>query len=182
MLTGARRATVSSSLMCFCAPTPHPSAARNDARNYTPCTALVVQSGWIWREDIWLVGQDETTHRARGLHDAPVSKLACWPCVQALQDRLPSAHMLTYPLAWQPGRELREVPQGTLLLALGICGCWQPEEVIQSWHVALHTCGSQELEERAGHPLSRSVLSSLCPLLLWHQHLPTCVGVTGQME
>lgn len=90
--------------------------------------------------------------------------------------------MLRYPLAWQPGRELREVPQGALLLALGICGCWQLEEVIQSWHVALHTCGSQELEERAGHPLSSSVFSSLCPLLPWHQHLPTCIGVTGHME
>lgn len=80
--------------------------------------------------------------------------------------------------ARQPGHELCEVPQGTLLLALGICGC-QTRWLGAGWHMALHTCGSQELEDRARHPLSRSVPSSLCLLLLWHQHLSRSIGVTG---
>lgn len=98
-----------------------------------------------------------------------------WLCAQALQDRLPSAHRLSYPLARQPGHELREVPQ----LALGICGC-QMRWLRAGWHMVLHTCSSQELEDRARHPLSRSVPSSLCFLLLWHQHVPRCLGVSGQ--
>lgn len=65
--------------------------------------------------------------------------------------------------------------------------CWHLASVAVSsktrwlragWHMALHTCGSQELEDRARHPLSRSVPSSLCLLLLWHQHVPRCIGVT----
>lgn len=166
--------------MCFFAPTSHPSAARNDARNYVPCTALVVQSGCIWRQDIWLVVEDKTTHHAGGLCGAAVSKLACWPCAQALQDRLPAAHRLRYPLAQQPGLSSVRCPRAHC--------CWRLASVAVSsqtrwlragWPVALHTRGRQELEDRAGHPLSRSVPSSLCLLLLWHQHLPTCTGVTG---
>lgn len=118
--------------------------------------------------------EDKATQHAGGLHDAPVSKLASWPCAQALQDRLPSAHMLRYAQQL----EHCEMPQGTLLLALG-WHLWLSDQVAQSWHVDLHTPGSQGLEDRARHPLSRSVPSSLCLLLLWHQHLPRCAGVTG---
>lgn len=156
--------------MCFFAPTPHPGATWNDARNYIPCIASVVQSGWIWREDIWLVVEAKTTHCAGGLHDAPVSKLACWPCAQALQDRLPSAHRLSYPLAWQPGHELHEMPH-----EVSVAVRQDVSELTGTWpctHMAVRSW-------RSGQGLSRPVLSSLCLLLLWHQHLPRCLGVTG---
>lgn len=102
-----------------------------------------------------------------------------WPGGPVPRHCRTGCHQHTCSLAQQPGHELHEVPQGTLLLALGIVAVSSKTRWLRAgWHMALHTCGSQELEGRARHPLSRSVPSSLCLLLLWHQHVPRCIGVT----
>lgn len=107
-----------------------------------------------------------------GLCHAPISKLACWPCAQALQDRLPSSTRA-------------HIPAGMAAWGMSLVGCTRAHVC---WHLASPAVGiqkrclrparsSQELDVRAGHPPGGSAPS----LLPQHQHLPIYINGTGWM-
>lgn len=158
MLAGARHATISLLTCAFLPPhlTPVPPEMMPETTTFALSLWCRVAGfggrifGLLW------------TIRLPTVLGVPMMLLSPkWPAGPVPRLCRTGCHQHTCSLAQQPGHGLREVPQGTLLLALGICGCQQPDKVAQSWlaHGPAHTWQSGAGGEGQASP------EQVCPLL-----------------